>query len=213
MIQPKTQKFWTLQYIFGLANLQNHNMRYIRDFRCMEGFCQGFFWRFFWALFPQSWGEIQKIWRHETREISGDSKKCAKNPFSQKPTLTWSAPKEIFTPPPHGLSGADATPPPVALQSVATPPVAALSAVSRVSQGCRSYTPPKTPAAPHPGPPCRVSQVVWTSETCRAPGGVAAIRAGVALHFDTKSPKNPTLTLKTLTPLNKEARPLKFHFS
>ena len=36
---------------------------------------------------------------------------------------------------------------------------------------------------PHPPP---VSQVVWTSEPCRAPGGVAAIRAGVALHCDTK---------------------------
>ena len=33
----------------------------------------------------------------------------------------------------------------VALQGVATPPVAALSAVSSVSQGCRSYTNPKRP--------------------------------------------------------------------
>ena len=38
------------------------------------------------------------------------------------------------------------TPPPVALQGVATPPVAALSAVSRVSQGCRSCTPFKGPS-------------------------------------------------------------------
>ena len=60
------------------------------------------------------------------------------------------------------LSGADATP---SFLSRSYTPVAALSTISRVSQGCRSYTPPKGPVAPHPGPPCRVSQVVWTSET------------------------------------------------
>ena len=65
------------------------------------------------------------------------------------------------------LSGADATPPPhVALQGIATPP----SRLFPHFRGCRrgvATTPPpcKGPVAPpHPGPPCRVSQVVWTSK-------------------------------------------------
>ena len=112
----------------------------------------------------------------------------------------------------HQLSGADATPPPVVLQGVATP-VAALSAVSRVSQGCRSYPPPpqgprrapgcsytrrgsfrsfegvagvsqlpppppKGPVAPHPGPLCRVSRVVWTSKALSRSRGCSCYSCG-----------------------------------
>ena len=41
--------------------------------------------------------------------------------------------------------------------------------------------------ARHPGPICRVSQVVWSSEKpCRAPEGGAATLASIAQHFDTK---------------------------
>ena len=56
-----------------------------------------------------------------------------------------------------------------------------------------SPPPPKGPVAQHPGAPCRVSQVFWTSpqKPCRAPRGVAAIRVGVALHFDTKLGQPP----------------------
>ena len=75
------------------------------------------------------------------------------------------------------LSGADATTPPVALQGVATP----LSRLFPQFRGCRRGA----AVAPHPGPP----------KPYRTPGGVAAIRAGVALHFNTK----PLCTLKIET--------------
>ena len=78
------------------------------------------------------------------------------------------------------LSGTDATPPPCRAPGCSYTPVAALSAVLRVLQGCRRYTP--TPN--HPGPPYRVSRVVSISETLSPSRGVAAIRAGGALHFD-----------------------------
>ena len=70
-------------------------------------------------------------------------------------------------------------------------PIAALSAVSSVSQGCRSYMPPQTALShPIPDPPCShlrgVSQVVWTSKTQSHSTGGAATLASVALHFDAK---------------------------
>ena len=59
------------------------------------------------------------------------------------------------------VSGTDATPP-CRTTGCSYAPVAALSAVSSVSQGCRSYTPPprKGSVAPHSAQPCRVSRVV-----------------------------------------------------
>ena len=77
-------------------------------------------------------------------------------------------------------------------------PVAALSALSSVWQGCRSY-PPKGPVAPHPGNlPCLLRGEGCSTTTCkgcrgyfgpprpcRAPGGGAATLASAALHFDT----------------------------
>ena len=77
-------------------------------------------------------------------------------------------------------------------------PVAALSAVSRVSQGCRSYPhPPKGPVAPHPGPPCRVSRVLWTSETLSRSKGCSCYPVRVSPH-----------TLRTPPPIKATARHL-----
>ena len=45
---------------------------------------------------------------------------------------------------------------------------------------------PKGPGAPHPKPPCRVSQELWTSQTLSRSKGCSCYPCGVALHFDTK---------------------------
>ena len=50
------------------------------------------------------------------------------------------------------------------------------------------HPPQRALSHPIPDPRCRVSRVVWTSKTLLRFRGVAAIRAGVALHFDTESP-------------------------
>ena len=85
------------------------------------------------------------------------------------------------------LTGADATPPPpVALQGVATPPSRILPQFRVCRRGVAATPPPKGPVAPHPGPPCRVPRVVWTSEALSRSRGGAATLASVALHFDTK---------------------------
>ena len=86
------------------------------------------------------------------------------------------------------LSGADATPPSVALQGVATPPVAALSAVLSVSQGYRSHPPPPKGPIPDPPPPCSTHLGSWEGEVDVAlpsPRGVAGsldLRNPVALQ-------------------------------
>ena len=64
-----------------------------------------------------------------------------------------------------GLSGADAATPPCRPPRSSYTPVTALSTVSSVAGAVAATPSLKGPVAPHPGPPWRVSRVVWTSET------------------------------------------------
>ena len=57
------------------------------------------------------------------------------------------------------------TPPPVALQGVATPPSRFFPQFRVCRRGVAATPPPKGHVAPHLGPPCGVLRVVWTSET------------------------------------------------
>ena len=63
------------------------------------------------------------------------------------------------------LRGADTTTPPCRDPNVATPRSRLFSQLRVCGRSVAATTPPKGPVAPHPGPTCGVSQVVWTSET------------------------------------------------
>ena len=71
-------------------------------------------------------------------------------------------------------------------------PVAALSAVSSVSQGCRkgvaaTHPPPQWALShPIPDPPVGCRGQFGPPQPCRTPGGGAATLASVALQFATK---------------------------
>ena len=78
-------------------------------------------------------------------------------------------------------------PPSIALQGVATTPSRLFPQFRGCGRGVAATPPaPKRALSPHPGPFVGCCGWFGPPKPCRAPWGVAAILAGVALHFDTK---------------------------
>ena len=73
-------------------------------------------------------------------------------------------------------------------------PVVALSAVSSVSQGCRSYIPPPPPPQRARSHPIPHRGCFGALKPCCAPRGGAATLASVALHFDMKGRKSAEIS-------------------